>query len=226
MNERKIIILTALAIEHRSLSASLRLPGKLDPSRPSSQSVELLAIGLGACRHHIWRDALLRAQSAPGAVLIMAGLAGGLDPSLCVGDVVLDDEPGLCPELPVRYGPIHTADALISTPQQKAELFERTAALAVDMETSVVRAAAREAGVPLIAIRTISDTAGTAVNPDLISLLDEMGRPRPAKLAMAIARRPALMGELVRLGRDSRLALKRLGEAVRLVIQRLGIMIC
>jgi hypothetical protein len=81
--------------------------------------------------------------------IIMAGLAGALDPTLHDGEVVIDQPlVDTLQDARWRRGGIHTSDHLIATPAAKAALFESTGATVVDMETAKARAFAERAGVP------------------------------------------------------------------------------
>jgi adenosylhomocysteine nucleosidase len=141
----------------------------------------------------------------------MAGLAGALDPGLKIGDVVMDDA--------TTRGRIYTADHLIATPAEKAALFRQTGALAVDMENAIVRRAAEAAGIPFIGIRAISDTADQAIDPAVLTIADEVGRPKPLAIAMLLIRRPGMAAKLRRLQADSHRALAALGAAVKTLIE-------
>ncbi|MDB5334003.1 MAG: nucleoside phosphorylase, partial [Phycisphaerales bacterium] len=168
-----------MEIEAKAVARALGLDSP-SPNKPSKADragliVELHLIGIGASN---FASAMLGADSA---VFIMAGLAGGLDPSLRVGDVVIDDCPtGLLPDVAHRRGGIHTAEHLIATTTEKAALFAQTGALAVDMETQIIRALARQEGIPFVAVRAISDAFDEALDPTILKLVDGFGRPRPA----------------------------------------------
>ncbi len=163
----------------------------------------------------------------PGTVrcVLMAGVAGALDPSLRIGDLVLDAAKGSSKILPaistdpvlrsMIRGKIHTAGHLVATPAEKADRFHRTHAHAVDMELSIVREVLSPCGIPVLGLRAISDTAAESVDPKLLDLIDAHGHPKPAALAKAILFRPRLAVELIRLGRHSHEAIGRLGEATR-----------
>ena len=151
----------------------------------------------------------------PGSVVVLAGLAGGLDPSLGVGDLVLDTPFGGNPPLegPWRVGAIHTTSSLISTAPDKACLFRQTGALAVDMEQAIVRRTL-PAPVTVIGLRAISDPAGMAIDPAVVRLVDEVGRPRPLAIAAALVRRPGLVPHLRDLRANARRALGTLAAAM------------
>jgi len=179
IDSTKPLIFAALELEAAALRKEL--------------NIEVQVIGIRACR---LPRALPRASR-----IILAGLAGALDPALKIGDIVMD-------------GSIHTSDRLIATAAEKAELFQTTGARAVDMETAVVRRAAQAAGIPFTAIRAVSDTADQALDPALLTVVDEVGRPRPLKVAALLVRRPNLVPQLRRLEADSRKALAALAIAV------------
>jgi adenosylhomocysteine nucleosidase len=150
--------------------------------------------------------------------IILAGLAGALDPTLKIGDIVIDATAAGpitdWPKLAGRYGKIHSSQSLISTSRAKAELFASTGALAVDMESAIVQRYAQSAGLPLLMIRAISDTADQEVPLEVMSCIDELGNPRAAALAGKLARHPSLIPKLMRLGQQSRIALENLGKTV------------
>jgi adenosylhomocysteine nucleosidase len=215
---RRIIILTAVEIEAKAVARALGLDSP-SPNKPSKADragliVELHLIGIGASHSPL----LLRKGDA--AIIMMAGLAGGLDPSLRVGDVVIDDCPaGLLPDVAHRRGGIHTAEHLIATTTEKAALFAQTGALAVDMETRIIRALAQQEGIPFVAVRAISDAFDEALDPTILKLVDGFGRPRPAAITATLLRRPALIAPLRRLGAASHLAAENLGAAVAAIVR-------
>jgi nucleoside phosphorylase len=194
---RKLLILTALEMEAKALA-------------PVGGRAQIRVIGIRAIR--------LAPQTIAGAdALILAGLAGALDPGLRVGDVVMQKFRDW-PDLPYRSVQIHTSDHPITDPREKAQLFAKTGAPVVDMETAIVQRVAR---VPLLVLRAISDTAADALPAGMMDWIDEIGRPRKLKFAAAVMKQPSLMGVLKRLERDSRTALATLADAVRELIQKL-----
>jgi adenosylhomocysteine nucleosidase len=124
--------------------------------------------------------------------------------------------------LGLRCGRVHTAADLVCTPVEKAALFRETGALAVDMEHAVVREVVVKAGVEFVGVRAVADTAADGVDPDLLKLIDETGRPRALVLAGALMRRPSLLGSLLRMRAMTPVALRSLGAAVRAMVETVG----
>jgi Phosphorylase superfamily len=204
MPARPILILTALDAERRAIVGRLNLAPRDDRTDAgyAQDGTPILAMTCGL------RAKLLGPDVIPSASrVILAGLAGGVDPSLKTGDVVID-------------GPIHTAAELVCTPADKAALFARTGAACVDMETHLVREQARAAGIPFTAVRVIMDSAHEALSPEVLRLIDDQGRPSVLALIGMLLRRPGLLGGLIRMRRTSAAALAVLGEAVRDVVKR------
>jgi phosphorylase superfamily protein len=200
----KYLILSALTLEAEAIGKVLT---KKDPV--TLEVIGPRGVGL--------TDKMLAGMSG----VILAGLGGALDPKLKVGDVVCySAEPGRWPELPYPWDKIFTSEGIVDTPEKKAEIFKRTGAAVVDMETGIVEAMTREAGVPLLVIRAISDTASDVIPAKLINWVDSRGRPKKAKAAWDMARDPGLVPQITRLSKNSGIAGKSLARAVRLLLDR------
>jgi hypothetical protein len=179
-------------------------------------AVEVWAIGIGGLR--------LPKEVPPGVgCVILAGFGGALDPALKVGDVIVDwpgeGSSSVAPVGPFRAGRIHCARAIVATAAEKAALFETTGAGVVEMEGDAVRNLLAPASVPLVGVRAITDTADEALDPTLVALVDEIGRPKPLALAGLLARHPSRIASLRRLGAAAQLAGRRLGEAVSSLVR-------
>ncbi len=117
-------------------------------------------------------------------LVIGAGFAGGLDPRLRTGDTVADDF-SRPPVVLSRRDPVETTAG-------KESLFRETGARVVDMETDALAAVCGPAGVPLVAVRAVSDTADEAL-PVPFGVWFDVARQRVCPFALLgfLLRRPS-----------------------------------
>jgi hopanoid-associated phosphorylase len=173
-----------------------------------------------------------RLVAAGCQALLSWGVAGGLDPALVPGDLVVpaevSAEDGACwgfsaklrASIPTVVSPNRWAqggggrilglDHMVMTTAEKATLFERTGAIAIDMETYHVARAATDAGLPALAIRAIGDPAGRELPALVAKALGGDGRPRIGPVAAGLMRRPGDLAALLRIKRDTDAALAAL----------------
>ena len=149
---------------------------------------------------------------APG-LLVSAGFAGGLDPALARGALVLatgavrEGAPRLPLARPASLLPaastdvdIVTVDSIVATIAAKRDLRAATGAAIVDMETHAVAAAAAAARFACASVRIVSDAAGDELPADIARLVIPQSAFRRAGAALAaIGRKPAAAGTLWRL---------------------------
>jgi hopanoid-associated phosphorylase len=179
---------------------------------------------------------------AEGATALMSfGIAGGLVPGLEPGALLLPPAV-IAPEsddvfpvdkawharvmaaaaacgLPlVTTAPVVGLDRAVTTVAEKAALARTTGASAVDMESHVVAAVAREHGVPLLVLRAIADPARRTIPAPALVGLGPEGEARPLAVALRLLAAPWTLLALMRLAADSRAGLVALDQAV----QRLG----
>jgi hypothetical protein len=227
----RIVILTALRMEANAIARHFgaRGPRGSDPvelPQPllagplagrvqgpfSIPAIHLYVIGVGAVR-----VPPLDGRALSG--IIMAGLAGALDPALSVGDVLIDQESNWkLDNLPYPLGRFETATEVVGSVAAKADLFQRTGAAAVEMENDTIRKLAADMGIPFLGIRAISDSATQAVDPAILRFVDPFGSVRLGALVGGVVRRPSVVAELRRLSRSSAVALAALGDAAMRVI--------
>jgi len=217
MSSKAIAILTAITPEARAIAQTLGMecpaPDRPVRSRIESLMVSLHVIGIGAKGL-----AALKLQERP-SWLVMAGLAGALDPSLRIGDVIVDDCPPELREIGgFRCGPIATHDRVVATPAEKARLRNDSGALAVEMENAVARDWAIRRNIPFLAIRSISDRSDQSVDAALLGCVDSWGKPQPISLIGYLLRNPFRISHLIRLRHDSSQAAASLGAAVKALV--------
>ena len=201
--------------------AGLRRAGALPPE------VELAVVGIGRrAAQRAVKQLLTRQEENGGRIreLLLAGLAGGLDPARRTGD--------LC--LPFRYlretkdsaadflepdetlyrqavaalaaaainwhgGDGLTVTQITAAAADKAAKFRQYQAATVNMEDYwIARTAARYA-IPFLAVRAVLDTAGQG----LPHYLREIADAGPGQIAKAVAGHPRRLPELTRLAADA-----------------------
>ena len=152
------------------------------------------------------------APMKPDAV-ISTGYCGALDPTLQVGDIVVSGRGPSSSPIPFRSGEILSKDVVVGTAAEKRELFQRTGAIAVEMEAAAVAQAADRWNVPFQCIRVVSDTAAQSLPMDFNLYRDAEGRFRQGRIALEAMLRPfSLLPELMRLDRASAVASQKLGD--------------
>lgn len=194
--------------------------------------LELLVAGVGAAR----ATAAAHALADRGVRrLVSWGFAGGLDPALASGRLVVPDaivdEGGttwpvagplqqrlarsLAPLAPVRAR-LAAAARIVAGPDAKAALRRATDAAAVDMESAALERVARERGLGFATVRAVVDDASIGLPTSAVALALPDGSTSWAAFARALARRPWELVALVALGRRSRRAAAALSTAARL----------
>ena len=179
---------------------------------------------VGAGGNPVRLAALLAARDLPGCRAVMSiGIAGGLDPDLAPGDVVVASgivaegrrypaDPVIAASLQVRLGPsvrfgdLAGVDAAVLGAGEKADLRARTGALAVDMESHVAAAFAERHGLPFAALRVVCDPAERALPAFVAHALKPDGEPDIGAVLRALVRDPTRIGVILRLARDSNAA--------------------
>jgi adenosylhomocysteine nucleosidase len=154
--------------------------------------------------------------------VVSTGYAGGLDPGLQLGDLViasqvLDFATGeyfLCGDVDgeATRGVVLSQDRIANDAREKQELYVRTSACAVEMESSGVAARAKRAGLPFYCIKIISDTATESFALDLNRMRTEQGKVSRGKIMIYALGRPMLVPGLLRLKRRTGTAAQALGE--------------
>jgi adenosylhomocysteine nucleosidase len=120
--------------------------------------------------------------------------------------------------LPVLHeGALVTTDRVLVWAERKRALAANFAEcgrlpLAVDMESAGVAAAAAERRLPFLALRAITDAAEEDLPLDFGRCIGRRGEMRAGNLAAQIARRPAVIREVLRLGHTSIAASVRLAD--------------
>ena len=162
--------------------------------------------------------------------VISFGVAGGLDPSLKSGDVVVATEvlagdTRWLAGLPLNEqmiagvalgrrrvvrGGLAGVEQMVAARALKAALHLETGAAAVDMESHIAAAYAAEAGLPFAALRVISDPASRALPALAMVAIKPNGDIDLRKILRGLARNPTTLRALVSTGIDFNRALRSL----------------
>src|SRR5262249_6374438 len=156
------------------------------------------------------------------------GIAGALAPRLRPGDIVLSTEvvdedrrwlssdrlrpqiTALAAELGATEGAVLGARMVVATREDKRRAWQRTGAVAVDLESVVVARAAAALGIPFVVLRAIADPATRELPPAALVPLDEEGNPDLGQVLASVMRRPQQLPSLLAVAREARQALQAL----------------
>lgn len=167
---------------------------------------------------------------AAGATRLLSfGLAGGLDPSLPAGTLMVGEgvqsSNGLWPadqlwteELKAAFpeavtGLVWGSERILDASSVKQSVYARFQARVVDTESQYVAAVAAKAGIPFAIVRAVSDVA-TLDLPSVATVpLNEDGRICLPAILMKTLREPSQIPSLIRLGQDNKKGLRALSHA-------------
>jgi adenosylhomocysteine nucleosidase len=178
-------------------------------SVPGADVVALMTgIGMGAATNAVERALDL----GPCDHVLVVGIAGGIDPGLRIGDVVVpavvvDGRNGTeysCTPLGPRSpaGRVISSDDLLSDTDEQAALAAQ-GVTAVDMETGAVAAVCQARGIPWTAFRGISDHGvEDGVDDSVLALSRPDGTANTGAVARYVLTKPWRVPTLARLGRD------------------------
>jgi adenosylhomocysteine nucleosidase len=187
----------------------------------------LLAVsGIGQAAACAAAHALL---DAGASALMTFGMAGGLDPALKCGSIVLPTEliapsgrrfaacrswrervaAAISPLRGVTEGDLLTSLHAIDTPADKAAAFRTSGAAAVDMESAAVAQVAADHDVPFIAVRVIVDTAADTL-PHAVVAASRAGSVQVGRLLAGLVMAPGEIAALIRLAQRYRIAMRSL----------------
>lgn len=195
-----------------------------------------LVAGLGAAvisgggQATVTRDkiASLIAEGVTG--LVSFGIAGGLDPALPVGALVISDT--VFDASGYRYlgdtawcgravsavpgavrGAVYASDTIVESAAFKDQLFRHLKTVTADMESHHVARAAAQHGLPFIVIRAVSDTATEALPAAFGEGVDADGNTRVMPIIRALLTGRLSFPAVLRAGSCASQALRALRQA-------------
>ncbi|NNM62744.1 MAG: hypothetical protein HKM03_11285 [Steroidobacteraceae bacterium] len=225
---KRIGVVAALGAEARALRGAHRVRVGATELR---DGVNLIVSGIGQAAAERAARALV---SAGAGALISWGVAGGLDPDLPAGAVLLPVEiiaedgrrfastpawrerqhAALAPHLRITAGALLSCAAAIEGIGAKAGAHRASGAAAVDMESAAIAGVAAARHLPFLCIRVVVDAAGDAL-PRAVLDASRAGGLRPWRLVAGILRSPREMSGLIRLARRFQNARRALDTIAR-----------
>lgn len=228
-----------------SIGVVAALPGEAKSIRKSRAqwgggSPEVALSGVGQRAAGAAAERLARSGAAG---LVSFGYAGALNPGLRSGTLILPAdviEPdgtlhradsgwlaalaaALAPDLPLATGALLSTPHLLASAEDKRAAHAATGAVAVDMETAAIAAAARRHGLPFIAVRAVLDEANQTVPSAVVAAVDDRGTVGLGRLMLALLARRREIPSLIPLARAARLSDRTLLAVCRLGGPRFGL---
>ncbi len=175
--------------------------------------------------------------------LVSFGYAGALKPSLKSGTLILPDEvidadgnrhgtdrawlaalaAAISPDVPVVSGPLLSVGHMLASAEDKQMAHVATGAVAVDMESAAIAAAAERHGLPFIAVRAVLDEAAQTVPSAIMAAVDDTGTVALGRLFLALLARRREIAALIPLARAARATDRTLLAVCRLGGPRFGL---
>ncbi|KMP11772.1 hypothetical protein UR09_02385 [Candidatus Nitromaritima sp. SCGC AAA799-A02] len=247
--DRPICILGALRDEINGIRRGMSVDEQFKAGRADVWSgtwegarIVLVRTGVGkACAASALEEVLRRVQPS---LILSVGYAGGLDPALNVGDLVVADRvleesqsntgtgytigsdwlarvEALTPPdgITLHRGVLVTVDEPVADPFGKRALAERHGAVAVDMETTVLIREAEAKGVPFLSVRAISDAADQSLL-DVSSLIGEDGEVSKLKAGWYAVTHPQVIPHFISLRDQSQKAAKSLTKFLSIFLKK------
>ena len=163
--------------------------------------------------------------------LISFGLAGGLDPTLPPGTLIIPAtvwENGLTyPTSPTQAGPPNTqtiaaTTTIVATAAAKAALHATSHAAAVDLESGAVARVALRHNLPFAVLRAICDPAHRSIPHTALVALNPQGTINLPHILATLLRHPQDLPRLLHLARDAAAARTTLRRTANLLRSKQG----
>lgn len=229
-------IIVALAEELNTLKT---LPDALwEPNLPRGKFVFLtdnvLLIHSGAGAENARKAAELAIEK--GATKLMSwGCAAALSPDLKMGDLVLAEslissdgqeisvnatwhqhaKKVLGSEIIAYKGALIASEKIVSSAQEKQAIFEKTGAIALDMESGAIAKVATHYALPFLVIRAIADPASMDLPNALENALNEKGEVAITRILKSIVLNPKEIPHLIQVGQYFQIAKKTLSNTAK-----------
>jgi len=222
------LILAATQFELASLRAAVEKHGI---------PVSFACIGVGPGAVLRWGNSHPAAQAAEspiGRTVILAGLAGALDPNMKVGSarsarMIIGAGADWAHPRPAYQPPLRSnntaviaaVDRVCTTAIEKRALRQQTQADMVDMESAAFAAIASAREWNWAVLRGVSDDHATALAPWMTALVHDNGSLNVLALFAALLRRPSRMMQLIAMRSAAHQAMRAVGEELIAMLKQL-----
>ena len=159
--------------------------------------------------------------------LVSFGLAGGIDPALRPGTLLvpvavvvngarLPADLALAAALggPTTRQALVSVETIVASAAAKSRLWRETGCAGVDLESGSVAEVARDHGLPFAVLRAVCDPGTQGLPPAALTALDAEGRIGMGRVLAALARHPGQLAALLALARDAAAARQALAARV------------
>lgn len=138
-------------------------------------------------------------------IVLLAGFAGGLNPKLESGDVVVEIQApsDKTPDLSKIYdrhciaGSFFCQDSIASKPSEKSKLYDITRCDVVDMESEAVSKICASYGIPAVIIKAVTDPQDSELPVDFSKFMKDGGNLNMPALIFYILARPWIVPKMM-----------------------------
>jgi adenosylhomocysteine nucleosidase len=186
-------------------------------------------------------DFAARAMNVNPTGLLSAGTAGGLDPKLDPGTILLPTRirghngefiatdprwharvhASLSPYISVNTGDLLEVTEVVLEPAKKIALYEQSKAAGMDMESGALGRIAARIGVPFLILRVVMDTAADRLPASALAGISATGDANRIALLAKLLKRPGNLPAMWLLLRRFRQASRALRSACRLASEQM-----
>lgn len=243
---KPLLILSAILEEHKVIKKALENAKQIAKSQFGETtgvlgtcSVHAAYTSMGMNAAKLAAQKLIDKEKFAG--VLVTGFCGGLSIPLKVTDVVIPQRVLSISNLDLKYEmdlqivedlgkivlslghryravPLITVPRVIETPTEKDELYQKTHAEAVDMETAEVISVCRDRGVPVASLKVIIDDCSQEL-PDFNTQFEKTGKMDHLGVASAFMHHPVLA---MQLSKNMKLSGQVLGDILPGVVQTLA----
>jgi adenosylhomocysteine nucleosidase len=174
-------------------------------------------------------DVALRLIEDGADGLVSFGLAGGLNPALAPGALLVPSrvaegsntyecDPALSAWLGgATMGVLLGGKTIAVTAAEKAALFAASGADAIDLESGAVARVALAHGLPFAVLRAVADPAGRTLPPAALIALNQAGQIGILRVLASVLLNPAQIPPLLALARDAASARRALAARLKTI---------